>query len=227
MTFSRANPRTLLLLGGDSSLAKAFGALARNKGVNVVSTSRRRETSLADGVLYLDISKIESIEEFLNGLSALRVTTVFCFLGAPFKGFKSLEQYVSTHLLNTYYLLEKLVLRFTQLETQALVYISSRAARFPSRDAPYAVVKGGLTAGVQALSRVAPPGAAIVTVVPGLILESAMSKDMGEELTLEHQIRSGGRLLDLEGFAHELFDIYNRLTPDLNGHVIPLGPHYE
>lgn len=219
--------KTFLLLGGDASLAQAFGDLARRQGFRVLVTSRRRGTVISDDVFALDISSMKSIDIFLSEISKAEVSAVYCFLGAPYKGFISFEEYISVHLVNTFYLLEQLVARFKILETEALFYVSSRAARFPSRDAPYAIAKGGLTAGVQALSKQAPPGTVVASILPGLILESSMSKDMGEELTEEHMLRSGGRLLNVHGFADELLELFNGLTPDQNGAIITIGPEYK
>lgn len=221
-----SSAQTFLLLGGDSSLAQAFSDLARRKGYSVSVTSRRRATDISAGVFNLDISSRNSIEEFLIELSKTEVSAIFCFLGAPFKEPTSFGEYVSVHLVNTFYLLEQMVARFEQLRTKSLVYVSSRAARHPSRDAPYAIVKGGLTAGVQALSKHAPAECTLVSVVPGLVLGSAMSNDMGALLTGEHERRSAGNLLTLESFASNLLDVFESLEAEHNGSVIPLGPQY-
>lgn len=214
------------MLGGDSSLALAFRDLAVRRGFRVLSTSRRSKVGVSDSVFSLDVSNLQSVNDFLADINRVRVGAVFCFLGSPYKVSMTMQDYLSVHLVNTFYLLEQLVLRSEHLGMTTLLYVSSRAARFPSRDAPYAIAKGGLTAGVQSLSRLVPHGTVVASVVPGLILGSTMSEDMGAELREEHQRRSGGKLLDMEGFAVELLELFLDLGPDHNGTAITLGPEY-
>jgi NAD(P)-dependent dehydrogenase (short-subunit alcohol dehydrogenase family) len=223
-------PCDVLVIGGTSSLASPLIKLLTKLKCAVVATSRSgTQNGLLSDVktwLSLDMSSRVSIEKFLATMGSRRFNLILIFIGAPSKDKKNSAVYVETYLTNMIFLIQNLLpFLKTNVET-ALVHVSSRSSLYPSRDVLNSAVKGGLNSALRSMTRHLPREAKMVSVAPGLILDSTMANNMPAAIRLEHIQRSSKALLDLDGFAEEFLKIIMKMQDIENGSVIELGPNY-
>ena len=218
---------SLLLVGGNSSLASSIIREAEFNGFKCTVTSRRPgDESMGPSRLFLDIQSIESILDFMSRVRDLELSGVIIAIGQPSKNAPSTSAYLQTHFINMFILLQLLFEDLSSRATGFLVYISSRSALYPSRDPAYAAVKSGLTQAVRSLSMGLKEGQKAFSLAPGLISGTSMYDDMPSWIRQDHELRAGGKLLSPETFATELFRVVNDRHNRESGAVIELGPRY-
>ena len=218
----------MLLIGGDSSLGAAISARASVQGWSVLSTSRKCEqgSSAESGELFLDLSKQDSIEGFFSVIGEKRFQSVIFSIGKTSKKQEDLDEYFRVHLVNALRVITRVAGLVSHERGSSIIYLSSRAALYPSFDVNYSVVKAGLMAGLRSLSRVAPPNQRFLSLAPGLIEDSSMYREMSPAVQENHRLRAGGSLLTMEEFANQCLEIVNNSEDFAQGATIELGPVY-
>ena len=221
--------KTLLILGGTSSIARPIIETAILEGYNVYASYRNSEKTWKDDHLtwiYLDTGKLESVEDFLHKVRLENPDRVICLIGA-LSGLEltqldrsKFESYILEQLINPSYLIIRI---FELLKPNSrMLVMSSRAAK-RSFDFSYSIVKSGIESLVLSL-RTRNVDNKIDFVRSGLILNSAMYFDMTEEDRIRHTTQSNGNLLGLDGAATAIWEMFNEPW-DGNGGLY-LGPDY-
>lgn len=228
MTQKALVARNVLVLGGTSSLAKPVIARLEENGSKIYTTSRRDPARLLPlgSELFLDVFSDESVRAFDGSLTG-SYDVVISFIGAPYRAGSSELEYVSAYLTRLTTVFRFAMARLTADGPGLFVNVSSRAAVHPSRDTFYAATKAGLVAAVRSLARELPENHKAVSLLPGLVLGSKMSQDMPQEIVLEHQRRSGGKLLSPDSFSDEVQDLLRNFDSLKNGEALLTGVDYE
>ena len=219
---------TALVIGGSSSLFPSLLEEATRRNFSVSATLRPNSTQQLEAVAWntLDLSEFSSISDFLASIQGLEFDVIFFLAGAKSPTpEESWPSYIETHLTHSLALVKQLTDKLKSRGT--LIYLSSRAAIYPSRDFLYSAVKAGMSSGLKSLTLQLRPGQKIFSVAPGLIKESGMYFDMPEEIREEHHRRANGELLDLRSFAEELFRVMENRDRYENGEIVELGTRYS
>ena len=231
---SSQDKNSILVLGGTSSLAKRIVPICISQGFRVVSTHRRQKSkSNLKDFLYLDISSRKSIEKFLESIEEEGFSHVLCLIGSTSnihkndsKNFKQIKKYIDTYITNLIYLLDNLYSNERVSKNSRILVISSRAARFGSKDLYYSVVKSGLEGFIKSKGKSVDNGIKLNGVSFGLINGSRMQKEMSSKSVLSHNLRSSNKLLDATKLAELIFKTL-RNKKIKSGKIIYLGPQYE
>jgi NAD(P)-dependent dehydrogenase (short-subunit alcohol dehydrogenase family) len=221
--------KTLLVLGGSSSIAKPIIETAILDGYHVYASFRDFKKTWKDENLtwvYLDTGKIESLDDFLNEINLKTTDRVICLIGA-LSGIEltnidvnKFESYLVEQLIN----LSVLIIRiFESLEPSSRMLIMSSRAAKRSYDFSYAIVKSGVESLVLSL-RNRNKFNNINYVRSGLILNSSMYFDMTGGDHLRHITQSNGTLLSLGSAATEIWQIFDKSWADNEGFF--LGREY-
>jgi NAD(P)-dependent dehydrogenase (short-subunit alcohol dehydrogenase family) len=219
----------VLVVGGTASLAIPIMELLSSSGFNLQATFRNppKDKGQSTNWLHLDVARQDSILEFLNQIDRQQFDFILMFIGSPFRAGDAASDYVETYLTNMVFLCQALSLRLRSNVNSAMLHVSSRSSIYPSRDVLYSAVKGGLNSALRSLSRGLPEKSKIVSVAPGLVLQSAMAKDMASEIVADHILRSSNQLLDLNGFATEFLGLMSKIESIESGSIVELGPGYS
>jgi NADP-dependent 3-hydroxy acid dehydrogenase YdfG len=225
-----------LVLGGTSSLAKRVIPICISQGFRVVSTHRSQKPKSRfnqQSFLYLDVSSMKSIEKFLESIEKEKFTHVLCLIGSTSnlhksssKSFKQIKKYIDTYITNLVYLLDNLYSNDRVSKNSSILVISSRAARFGSKDHYYSVVKSSLEGFIKSKGKSVDNGIKLNGASFGLIKGSQMQKDMSRESVLSHKLRSSNKLLDATRVSELIFKTL-RNKKIKSGRIIYLGPQYE
>lgn len=189
--------------------------------------SSRKVASYSEGSLQLELGSKASCLNFLSAVKEIAPLHTVFLIGSPSKHFSSLKDYVDLHLVQTFELLEGVASVLPKVQDTRLAYISSRAALYASADVGYSIVKSGVSAGVRSLAKKYPRGPMMFSIAPGLVLNSAMARDMGDSLVARHRKRSKDSLLNLDEFALETLALLQNLKSDQSGQIVEIGPSYR
>jgi len=206
--------KTLLVLGGSSSIAKPIIETAILEGYKVYASFRDSKKTWENDHLtwmYLDTGILESVENFLKEFSLKTPDRVICLIGA-LSGIEltkidrsKFESYLLEQLINPSYLIIRI---FESLKPNSrMLVMSSRAAK-RSYDFSYSIVKSGIESLVLSL-RTRNGYNNINYIRSGLILNSAMYFVMTEEDRVRHNVQSHGTLLSLDGATAAIWEIFN------------------
>ena len=225
-------PNKILILGGSSSIGSELIKHLLDER-DVVATYRSKSIFLESPHLknlQLDISDIESINDFLIGINNYEFSEVICFIGSlngnnfPLP-FLQLNDYISTYVTNLIYLMENMFIENRIKNNSRIIMMSSRAAKYGSYDYPYAVVKGALESYVKAKGKLK-QSFRIISISTGLILGSKMQEEMPANVIESHMGRAGSNLLTVSSLCDELMKLFNK-NDWISGSTVYLGPQYE
>jgi len=221
--------RHLLIIGGTSSLSPQILEHAVSAGYKVTATSRRPIDAGLDKIRWInfDLEAENEPENFLEGIKGETFTTIVFLIGETSLSYKNKSRYIELHLSKTVKILEALQRCLDPLNCSSLIYLSSRAAIHPSFDFYYSAVKGGVVSAIRSLSLRSLPNHYILSLVPGLIIDSKMFNEMSKESRINHMKRANKKLLTKEEFAESLFDVVNNLEKTQNGQYVIVGQDYE
>jgi len=223
----------LLILGGSSSLGQEIIIQAKKLGISITATSRSIENAQIDDVNWkqLNIDSIASIDIFLNEIADFQFSTIIFCIGSlsniKFNSI-SLEQtykYLETYVFNATYLITKLTSNLNSQLFSKLVYVSSRAALYPSFDFYYAMSKAAISSFVSSLSRQLPIKHSTYVFVPGLIKGSNMYNKMDLINREDHENRANHKLVTLQEAANFILKFDYSTTP--SGYIVEVGPSYK
>jgi len=229
----------LLLLGAQSSIGQHFLSLNLGEHYNVYSTYSSKSIfgrqNAKEFSFVLDLEVAKSIESFLQGLLDIRFDVVIFLIGKTSKlsitsSDDSISNYLDTYIRNYAKLIfgiaEKIAIR--DKNRALFVNVSSRSVLYGSLDPFYAIAKSAIHSYIKSLSRLYSSSIDFHNLVPGLLKNSRMYLDMDTRLQLDHEKRSGGKLMSVGDFALYLkqFILINHKM-----HVdeidIKVGPQYK
>lgn len=214
----------VLILGASSSLGSSFSSLLTRQGYSRVLSGRRGNPNANYEFVPLDLGDRKTIANFFHSIEGKKFDVIVDFIGALSLDFTSKATYFTIHLARHLEVIEQLTQNLA--DEGCLVFISSRAALYPSFDVAYSATKAGLTAGVRSLAAKQPEGVTMFSVAPGLIEGSRMFGDMEEFVQDSHRVRSGRSLLNVQQFSEQLMDVVINSGTIPRGSVIELGPVY-
>jgi NAD(P)-dependent dehydrogenase (short-subunit alcohol dehydrogenase family) len=228
----------LLLIGGTSSLSDHIIDLAERDGYFVHATYRKRRESHSKAFVnwkYLEISDLNSIENFLQSLEAKKFRRIIFLVGSTSPknsqniSFPELSQFLQTYLVNIIYILKNLI---NNLETECksnLIFLSSRSGLYGSFDWAYGVSKAGVQNFLESISKNCPEKVSLLSLAPGLIQDSKMALNMDPKIFRNHQNSArivGGELLKVAEISKIIWDLSPEQSQVFNGKVIEVGPVY-
>jgi NAD(P)-dependent dehydrogenase (short-subunit alcohol dehydrogenase family) len=221
--------RRILFVGSGSAIFREIEKLATMDDFTVFSTYRERkygDKNQRDYRLNL-IDKIE-IESVIKNFESLKFDRIIVSTGEMSLGIQdnrqSLDDYYTAHLINTNYLIQKLLP--TMKDVANLIYISSIAATKSSFDANYAAVKAGVSAFIRSQSRFVGDRQSIFSVAPSLLSGTRMFEDMEQATLNAHNVRNHGRISTVYEFAEFLWSLKPGSSRIINGHSISAGNEY-
>jgi short-subunit dehydrogenase len=176
--------------------------------------------------LELDLSSDSSIKKFVRQLENRHFELVIFLAGATRERNVSPKKYIEANFLNPIKLFETLSEKLAKETPSCFIFISSRAAKYPSFDVYYSAVKSGVSAALRSLNATAHSESKFLSVVPGLIIGSTMYEEMDTNVRESHKVRSNNKLLDINQAAREIFNIIDNKNKFINGEMIEIGPSY-
>jgi short-subunit dehydrogenase involved in D-alanine esterification of teichoic acids len=221
--------KTLLVVGGTSSLAAPILNMSKEKGYSVTATSRQTIKFNSEGVnwLDLDLGLANEPDEFINKIKNTRFNVIIFLIGETSLNFDDKNEYLNLHFAKTLNLLESLRDCLDSSVASCLIYVSSRAAIHASFDPYYSAVKGGMVSAIRSLALRNLSNQYCISIVPGLVIDSKMYNEMPEHLQMSHAKRADNNLLTKPGFAREVFEIIDNLESVKNGEYVTIGKNYE
>jgi short-subunit dehydrogenase len=226
---SQGTSKKLLLIGATASIGSALVLKAQHRGYQVTGTFRNelKKYSEITEWLELDLSKSASIENFSQNIDGRQFDLIIFLVGATNPERNNLQEYVLTHFMNSIKLFEILIKEFAQKSPCYFVFISSRAAIYPSYDTYYSAIKSGLTSALRSLSKYAHPQSKFLSILPGLIEGSEMYWQMPLDVRESHKLRSSNSLQSIEEATENIFDVIDRKSQYASGDMIEIGPSYS
>ena len=226
--------RTVLILGGSSSIGKAICNQFNNQGNKVISTYFLKDDSANTPKnaksFWLDLNSDKSIINFSKKLVSdkINVDILISLVGIlPGKNlseysFEEIDKVLSINFTGQAKLIKNIIPLLTK--KSRILLLSSISAQKGSYDPVYSASKGALLSFVKSLLPSLPIGATINAIAPGLIQDSAMFKNMTSDRQEFHkkQINSG-KLLNEEDLAKIIFDLCEDHWNHLNGACIDLN----
>jgi NAD(P)-dependent dehydrogenase (short-subunit alcohol dehydrogenase family) len=232
---SKENRKRILLVGGDSSLARNLIAYAKSENYEIHKTNRGLEGCKQnpdfENTHYLDLESLVSIDNFLHTIANVDFIQIYFLIGKLSRiepldlNYSITRSYLETYSTNTCYLIDKLLLQLSQTEKSRFVFISSRAASKKSYDALYSASKASVSAFIRSRSNFLPSNQVAVSIETGLILGSKMNYQMKSEES-KHLKLSNGKLLTVDEFVTLLWTLDFDDLSSRNGSVFHLGPQY-
>jgi len=176
--------------------------------------------------LELDLSRLSSIENFLLEIQIKHFDLIIFLPGITNPKKINLQEYIETHFLHTIILFDRLTQRFAIDSSCCFIFVSSRAAKYPSFDIYYSAIKSGLSAALKSLSAKTHPKSRFLSILPGLITDSGMYWEMPPEIRESHKLRSANSLLSLDEAALAIFEVIQNRHKYANGEMLEIGPIY-
>jgi NAD(P)-dependent dehydrogenase (short-subunit alcohol dehydrogenase family) len=229
----KAHAKQVLIIGGSSSLAETLIRFAKEESYEITATFRGNVSKDRDPCIKwinLELSQIESLEEFFDELSDVKYDRVLFLIGAVTNKYfldmshSEMLNYYSTYVVNSLYLLQKCLALLKT--TSSIIVMSSRAGSSASYDVHYSAVKSALEAYVRSSGKSIGKNQSIVAISSGLIEGSKMYLDMKPEHQNSHKIRAGGHLITLNELCSQIWRLTAEETIENNGKIINLGPVY-
>lgn len=225
--------KTALVIGGSSSLAQSF--ICALDSFNIfTSTTRREELKTSDSereVFYLDISRIQVIESFLDQIKGREFDFVINLIGAlsyfeSAVSYSKMKEYLEVHSINLLYLFDNLFSGSRVAKNGKILHLSSRAAKYGSFDRFYAASKSSIEGYIRAAPKSINSEVTINAISVGSILDSRMYLDMEVSIQNQHLQKSGNKLLNSNQVAQSVIQILMD-SKIKSGQIIELGPQYE
>ena len=226
--------RTIVILGGSSSIGKAIFNQFNNKDNKLISTYFSEDSpanaSKNDESFCVDLDSNKSIIEFSEKLISKKINVdILISLAGILPGknlleytFEEIDKVLSINFTGQAKLIKNIIPLLTK--KSRLLLLSSISAQKGSYDPIYAASKGGLLSFVKSLLPSLPIGASINAIAPGLIQDSTMFKNMTSDRQEFHKAQiNSGKLLNEEDLAKIIFDLCQDHWNHLNGACIDLN----
>jgi NAD(P)-dependent dehydrogenase (short-subunit alcohol dehydrogenase family) len=229
MNSVRGSYQNLLIVGGTASISKDIIRIALEKEYKITATFRNKPSHLDPNVdwMELDIANETSIKDFQTYIKNKQFSLIIYLIGELSLSEPNKEKYLITNLVNAIFVIENLKDSLDIKKNSVLLYMSSRAAIYPSFDLYYSIVKASLTAVIRSLSLRLSKNQKMFSLAPGLIIGSSMYETMLEDVRNSHHMRSDNNLLDMKALASEIFRIIDNQEVFENGSIIEVGPKYK
>ena len=229
--------RTIVILGGSSSIGKAiFNQFnnKNNKNNKIISTyfseGSPANTSKNNELFCVDLDNNKSIIEFSEKLISEKITIdiLISLVGIlPGKNlleytFEEIDKVLSINFTGQAKLIRNII---PLLSTKSkLLLMSSISGQKGSYDPFYSASKGALLSFVKSVLPSLPTGATINAIAPGLIQDSAMFKNMTFDRQESHKKQvNSGKLLNQDDLAKIIYDLCEDHWSHLNGACIDLN----
>jgi len=226
--------RTILILGGSSSIGKAIFNQFNNKDNQIISTyfseSSPANTSKNNEFFCVDLDDNKSIIEFSEKLISEKITIdVLISLAGILPGknlleytFEEIDKVLSINFTGQAKLIRNIIPLLSK--KSRLLLMSSISGQKGSYDPIYSASKGALLSFVKSVLPSLPPGATINAIAPGLIQDSAMFKNMTFDKQESHKKQvNSGKLLNQDDLAKIIYDLCQDHWNHLNGACIDLN----
>ena len=226
--------RTIIILGGSSSIGKAIFNEFNNKDNKIISTyfsEASPANTLKNNELFrVDLDNNKSIIEFSEKLISEKITIdVLISLAGILPGknlleytFEEIDKVLSINFTGQAKLIRNII---PLLSTKSkLLLMSSISGQKGSYDPFYSASKGALLSFVKSVLPSLPTGATINAIAPGLIQDSAMFKNMTFDRQESHKKQvNSGKLLNQDDLAKIIYDLCEDHWSHLNGACIDLN----
>ena len=226
--------RTIVILGGSSSIGKAIFNQFNNKNNKIISTyfseGSPANTSKNNELFCVDLDNNKSIIEFSEKLISEKITIdVLISLAGILPGknlleytFEEIDKVLSINFTGQAKLIRNII---PLLSTKSkLLLMSSISGQKGSYDPFYSASKGALLSFVKSVLPSLPTGATINAIAPGLVQDSAMFKNMTFDRQESHKKQvNSGKLLNQDDLAKIIYDLCQDHWNHLNGACIDLN----
>ena len=226
--------RTIVILGGSSSIGKAIFNQFNKKDNKIISTyfseGSPANTSKNNELFCVDLDNNKSIIEFSEKLISKKITIdVLISLAGILPGknlleytFEEIDKVLSINFTGQAKLIRNII---PLLSTKSkLLLMSSISGQKGSYDPFYSASKGALLSFVKSVLPSLPTGATINAIAPGLIQDSAMFKNMTFDRQESHKKQvNSGKLLNQDDLAKIIYDLCQDHWNHLNGACIDLN----
>lgn len=227
--------KSVLIVGGSSSLANPLIEGARQDDFRVFATYRNGPESLKNVSIHsafeLNLESRESIESLIQSLKGVEFQRIYILIGKlsqqdPYNiSYESMKNYFQVYGVNLCYLIDCLTKFLSKDSPSFLIFVSSRAAFNPSYDVMYSATKACVTSFIQSRATFLPVSQIAVSVASGLIIGSKMYREMPNQVD-KHLRLSGGQLLDVNQFTKQLWGLDFVSLKNRTDEVINIGPVY-
>jgi len=226
--------KTIIILGGSSSIGKSICNEFNTKDNRVISTYFSKKDLLNNPKntesIYLNLNDNESIIDFSKKLVSEKISIdILVSLAGILPGknlleysFEEIDEVLSVNFSGQAKLIRNILPLLTN--KSKLLLFSSISAQKGSYDPIYSASKGTILSFIKSLLPTIPEGSTINAIAPGLIQDSTMFNDMTKDRQEFHkkQIFSGN-LLDKDDLAKIIFDLCQDHWGHLNGACIDLN----
>ena len=226
--------RTIVILGGSSSIGKAIFNQFNNKNNKIISTyfseGSPANTSKNNELFCVDLDNNKSIIEFSEKLISEKITIdiLISLVGIlPGKNlleytFEEIDKVLSINFTGQAKLIRNII---PLLSTKSkLLLMSSISGQKGSYDPFYSASKGALLSFVKSVLPSLPTGATINAIAPGLVQDSTMFKNMTFDRQESHKKQvNSGKLLNQDDLAKIIYDLCEDHWSHLNGACIDLN----
>ena len=226
--------RTIVILGGSSSIGKAIFNQFNNKNNKIISTyfseGSPANTSKNNELFCVDLDNNKSIIEFSEKLISEKITidVLISLVGIlPGKNlleytFEEIDKVLSINFTGQAKLIRNII---PLLSTKSkLLLMSSISGQKGSYDPFYSASKGALLSFVKSVLPSLPTGATINAIAPGLVQDSTMFKNMTFDRQESHKKQvNSGKLLNQDDLAKIIYDLCEDHWSHLNGACIDLN----
>ena len=226
--------RTIVILGGSSSIGKAIFNQFNKKDNKIISTYFSEDspanTPKNNELFCVDLDNNKSIIEFSEKLISKKITIdVLISLAGILPGknlleytFEEIDKVLSINFTGQAKLIRNII---PLLSTKSkLLLMSSISGQKGSYDPFYSASKGALLSFVKSVLPSLPTGATINAIAPGLVQDSAMFKNMTFDRQESHKKQvNSGKLLNQDDLAKIIYDLCQDHWNHLNGACIDLN----
>ena len=226
--------RTIVILGGSSSIGKAICNQFNTQDNKLISTYFSNNVPTEDLTNFksfsLDLNSNKSITDFSEKLISeqIKIDVLISLAGIlPGKNLleyslEEIDKVLSINFTGQAKLIKNIIPLLTK--KSRLLLFSSISAQKGSYDPIYAASKGALLSFIKSLLPSLPTESTINAIAPGLIQDSAMFENMtADRKELHKQQIHSGRLLNENDLAQIVFDLCQDHWSHLNGACIDLN----
>ena len=226
--------KTIIILGGSSSIGKSICNEFNTQGNRVISTffSKKDLSNNPKNTesIHLNLNDNESIINLSQKLISEKISVdILVSLAGILPGkdllgysFEEIDEVMSVNFSGQAKLLRNILPLLAN--KSKLLLLSSISAQKGSYDPIYSASKAAILSFIKSFLPSLPKGSTINAIAPGLIQDSSMFKDMTKDRQESHkkQIFSGS-LLDKDDLAKIIFDLCQDHWMHLNGACIDLN----
>ena len=227
--------RSILLIGGTSSLSEMICDLALSEGFQVFSTYRDKEKIFLSQEItwvHLDFNDLPSVESALRYLRSTKFSRIIYLIGELSDLQKKqidlveIDKYFKRNISIPIYFLKLLLEDKLQGERCTFTYLSSRASQLGSNDYCYGIAKASIENFIKSLSLLNQTNLEMKIIFSGLILESGMQQKMPEVVVNNHLAKSKNELIDKHLASAKIWETANTIS-GTSLESFQIGPLYS